>query len=639
MNMKRLILIVFSLLCWQAAQAALTDNLRQALEPTKNNAAATDILKVDEAFIMHTTVTDPTTVHVHWEIAEGYYLYNDKFTFDVIDGQASVDPASIPLPHGKVKEDPSFGRVEVIYHEVEFNVRLNRQSQAETPITLQIKYQGCKENSICYPPQRKKVQMVLAAMSAPPSAASPTVTTAAAAPTAQSSQATSTAAAPAPVTKLSEQDAITEKLKSSGLLINILAFFVIGMGLSLTPCVFPMIPILSGIIAGKGEKITPMQGFTLSLSYVVAMALTYALAGVVAASLNFNIQAASQNIWVISVFSIIFILLALSMFGFYDIQIPSALQSRLSTFSDSQARGSLVGAFVMGALSAIIVGPCVAPPLAGTLLYISQTGNQLLGGLALFALGMGMGVPLLVIGGSAGSILPRAGMWMETIKKVFGVLMIGVAVYFVSRVVPPTVNLLLWAVLLIVTAIYMGALDQMQENATWRRLWKGLGIIMLVYGIVLVIGAAGGSDSILQPLRGLAQTSSGKASPVQEEKLPFKRIKSMADLQGELQQASAAGKTVMLDFYADWCVSCIEMETYTFPKAAVRTALSNSVLLQADVTADDDLDKELMGNFNIFGPPAILFFGKDGIEHQSYRLVGFVEAEKFVDHVKEAFGS
>ncbi|MBF8268558.1 MAG: thiol:disulfide interchange protein DsbD [Gammaproteobacteria bacterium] len=636
--MKRLIFIIFSLVCWQTASAALTDNLQKAIDPSATKAADDEILRVDEAFIMRTTVTDPTTVHVHWQIAEGYYLYNDKFTFVVIEGQASVDQSSIPIPKGKVKEDPSFGRVEVLYHEVEFNLRLVRQSQAETPITLQIKYQGCKEDSICYPPQRKKVQLVLGVMAAPLAETPQPSTPVAAVTAAQTTPPATPAAQPATAAKLSEQDAITESLKSSGLFLNIMTFFGFGLLLSLTPCVFPMIPILSGIIVGKGEKITSMQGFTLSLAYVIAMALTYALAGVVAAMLNFNVQAAAQNVWVISVFSIIFILLSLSMFGFYEIQLPSSLQTRISKISDSQERGSLVGAFIMGSLSAIIVGPCVAPPLAGALLYISQTGDQLLGGLALFALGMGMGVPLLVIGGSAGSILPRAGMWMDTIKNIFGVLLIAVAVWFVSRIVPDTVELLLWAVLLIVTAIYMGALDQLREGATWQRLWKGIGIIMLIYGIVLLIGASSGSHSVLQPLQGLAQ-SSGTDTGHQAEALPFKRIKSLADLQNEVQQASMNGKSVMMDFYADWCIACIEMETYTFPEPAVHTALSDVVLLQADVTANDDIDQELMQHFDIFGPPAILFFGKDGVERKPYRLVGFVEADKFVAHVQEAFGS
>ena len=632
--MKRLIFIIFFLVCGQGAQAALTDSLDKIVAPAEKTADQ-ELLRVDDAFTMRTTVVDPETINVHWQIADGYYLYTDKFKFKVLDGQVTIDPASIKPPKGKIKQDPSFGTVEIIHHDAEFNVHLLRQSQDETPVTLQIRYQGCKEDAVCYPPQKRKVSVVLAAMTGPVSAAPPQGTTVAAAP--DQSAGTAVTEMDSGV-KLSETDAISEKLKSSGFFLNILTFFGFGLLLALTPCVFPMIPILSGIIVGQGEKITPMKGFTLSLAYVVAMALTYAVAGIIAASLNFNIQAASQNIWVISVFSLIFILLALSMFGFYEIQLPSALQTKLSSISDSQQGGSLVGAFIMGGLSAVIVGPCVAPPLAGALLYISQTGNQLLGGLALFALGIGMGTPLLIIGGSAGSFLPRAGMWMEAIKKIFGVLLLGVAIWFISRVVPPVVELYLWAALLIVTAIYMGALDQLKEDASWRRLWKGFGIIMLVYGIVLVIGASSGSDSVLKPLQGIALSGGGENAQSKDE-LPFKRIKSLADLNAEVQKASQNGQNVMLDFYADWCVSCKEMDAYTFPDPAVQSALNNVVLLQADVTANDDTDQELMNNFNIIGPPAILFFGKDAKELKPYRVVGFKEADEFAAHVREATGS
>lgn len=636
MIMKRLIFLIFFLFCWQAAYAALTDNLDKMVDSAGNTAAEEELLKVDDAFAMRTTVVDPETVNVHWRIADGYYLYTDKFKFKVMEGPVSIDPDSIQPPKGKIKEDPSFGRVEIIYHNVEFNVHLLRQAQQETPVTLQIRYQGCKEDSVCYPPQKKKVSLVLAAVSGPVPTAPKQGTTVAAA--AADTSTAITASTEDSGVKLSETDAITESLKSSGFFLNILTFFGFGLLLALTPCVFPMIPILSGIIVGQGEKITPMKGFTLSLAYVVAMALTYAVAGIIAASLNFNLQAASQNVWVISVFSLIFILLALSMFGFYEIQLPSSWQTRLSAISDSQQGGSLAGAFIMGGLSAVIVGPCVAPPLAGALLYISQTGNQLLGGLALFALGIGMGAPLLVIGGSAGSFLPRAGMWMEAIKKVFGVLLLGVAIWFISRVVPPVVELYLWAALLIVTAIYMGALDQLKEDASWRRLWKGIGIIMLVYGIVLVIGASGGSQSVLRPLQGIAGISGG-GSAVAENELPFKPIKSLADLQAEVQKASQNGQYVMLDFYADWCISCIEMETYTFPDPEVKSVMSNLVLLRADVTANDDIDTELMQKLGIVGPPAILFFGKDGKELKSYRVVGFKDADVFAAHVREATGS
>jgi thiol:disulfide interchange protein DsbD len=647
-NMKRVYwyLIVMCLGLFQVpAGAQETGPVAERIEQIVSEGAAAEDepLHPNKAFVWTAEATGPGTVHFHWTIAEGYYLYTDKFRFEIGEGEATIDSAAIQLPKGKVKEDPSFGRIEVVYHETAIDVPVQRTNTAETPITIKFRYQGCKENSICYPPQKKQVSLVLAATDA---ATAPAVNAAAqgvmaqAEETAVTPDATSGSAAGSGEEKLqmSEQDSITEKLKSGSMFLNILTFFGFGLLLSLTPCVFPMIPILSGIIIGQGKQITTMQGFTLSLIYVIAMALTYALAGVVAAMLNFNIQAAAQNVWLLTFFSLVFVALALSMFGFYEIQLPSAVQTKLASMSDSQKGGSFIGVFIMGALSAIIVGPCVAPPLAGALLYISQTGDKLLGGLALFALGIGMGVPLLAIGASAGSLLPRAGTWMEMVKYVFGVLMLAVAVWFVSRVLPPMVELYLWAALLIVTAIYMGALDRLPDGATWRKLWKGVGVVMLVYGAILIVGGSAGSTSIFKPLAGLALGGGGNEAAAEKEGLPFQRIKSLADLNAAVAAASQQGKPVMLDFYADWCVACVEMETYTFPKPEVHEALKDAVLLQADVTTNDDIDQELMQNFNIFGPPAILFFGADGLELKAYRLVGFKEADEFVAHVNSAIG-
>jgi thiol:disulfide interchange protein DsbD len=379
-----------------------------------------------------------------------------------------------------------------------------------------------------------------------------------------------------------------------------------------------MIPILSGIIVGQKKTITPGRGFILSLVYVLAMAATYAVIGVLAAMAGINVQAAAQNVWVITLFSLVFIALALSMFGFYEIQLPAAV---------------LTGVAIMGAVSAIIVGPCVAPPLVGALAYISQTGDELLGGMALFAMGLGMGVPLLIIGGSAGSLLPKAGAWMDTVKRVFGVGLLALAVWFMSRVIPPVVELYLWGALLIVSAIYMGALDQLEKNAGWRRLWKGLGLIMLIYGALLVIGASSGGTSVYKPLQGIAGSGGGARV---EQALAFERIKSVGDLDAALARAELDGRAIMLDFYADWCIECIRMESNTFPDPAVRLALENVMLLQADVTANDDQDKELLKRFGIYGPPAILFFGQDKAERPAYRLYGFVAPDDFAEHVRQA---
>ena len=418
------------------------------------------------------------------------------------------------------------------------------------------------------------------------------------------------------------------------LLGNTLFFFGAGLLLSFTPCVFPMVPILSGILVGQGKKITQMRGLSLSLIYVLAMALTYAVIGVLATMLNVNIQAAAQNVWVISIFCLVFVALALSMFGFYDIQLPASVQNKLVSFSSNQEGGTLFGVAIMGVVSAIIVGPCVAPPLVGALVYISQTGNQLLGGLTLFSMGIGMGIPLLIIGASAGSLLPRAGKWMETVKKIFGVGLLALAIWFMSRVIPAVAELYLWAALLIVTAIYMGALDQLEKNASWARLWKGLGLVMLAYGVILVIGASSGSGNIYRPLDTLMDKL--KPNVENQDQLSFQKVKSVADLDLALVQASKQGKAVMLDFYADWCVECIRMELSTFTAAEVHDALNDVVLLQADVTDNDETDKILLNHFDIYGPPAILFFGTNGQERRPYRLFGFFEAKEFANHVREA---
>jgi len=394
-----------------------------------------------------------------------------------------------------------------------------------------------------------------------------------------------------------------------------------------------MIPILSGIIVGQGAQITTGKAFTLSMFYVLAMALTYAVLGVIAGSFYFNLQATFQNPWVISVFSAVFVALALSMFGFYELQLPAAIQTRLCAASNNQKTGTVQGAAFMGALSAIIVGPCVAPPLAGALLYISHTGNALFGGLALFAMGLGFGVPLLIIGSSAGTLLPRAGKWMDAIKQVFGVVMLGVAIWFLERILPGQVSLLLWASLLIVSAMYLGALDTLESSESWQRLWKGLGVILLVYGIILIIGAASGGKSIFRPLQGLNTFADAQQSA--DKRMSFKKIKSLPELDAAIAEAGEKGKHLMLDFYADWCIECKEMEAYTFSDPNVAALLNDIVLIQADVTKNGEEDRELLKAYELYGPPAILFFGKNGREQRHHRIVGFVKAEKFSKHLKE----
>jgi thiol:disulfide interchange protein DsbD len=367
---------------------------------------------------------------------------------------------------------------------------------------------------------------------------------------------------------------------------------------------------------------------------VLAMALTYTVAGVLAGLFGANIQAAFQNPWILSIFAGIFVALALSMFGFYDLQLPSSVQTRISEISNRQQGGSLIGVAIMGLLSALIVGPCVAPPLAGALIFIGQTGDAVLGGAALFALSMGMGAPLIAIGTSAGKFLPRAGAWMDAVKAVFGVLLLGVAIMLLERIIPAAVALLLWGLLLICSGVYMGATESLPAQAGgWRRLWKGLGLALLVYGALMLVGVAAGGKDTIQPLRGLIPAGgAGQAAHA-----TFKRIKTAADLDRELSAARTAGKPVLLDFYADWCVSCKEMERYTFSDPDVIAELQRFVLLQADVTANDAEDQGLMqGRFNIPGPPAIMIFDPAGSELRGFRIVGFQPAGAFAAHLRKA---
>ncbi|MET0121562.1 MAG: protein-disulfide reductase DsbD, partial [Candidatus Thiodiazotropha sp. 6PLUC9] len=591
--------------------------------PLFDNSEEDELLEPDEAYKLTASVEDGTHIRLYWSIADGTYLYQDKIRLSLKQNETAL-LGQIDLPEAEIKQDSirpdgSFGDVAVYHNEVDLTVPLVRSSVDAGEIVVEANYQGCAEIGVCYPPISKQFTLSLPGISEAQAEASTT---------ALSSRSSSTTQAPAQ----SETDEITNTLKGNSTLVIVGVFFLLGLGLAFTPCIFPMIPILSGIIAGHGDQITTKKAFTLSLVYVLSMAVTYTFAGVLAGLFGENLQAYFQNPWILSSFALVFVLLALSMFGFYDLQLPSSLQSRLTEVSNKQQGGSLVGVAIMGFLSALIVGPCVAPPLAGALIYIGQTGDALLGGLALFALSMGMGAPVIAIGTSAGKLLPRAGGWMDAVKAVFGVALLGVAIVMLERIIIAEIAMVLWGLLLIISAIYMGALRNLEIEASgWQKLWKGVGFVFLVYGTLMLVGAAAGGKDTVQPLRGIVMAG-GSGSAHQE--LTFKRIKSLEDLQREVDSASAAGKPVMLDFYADWCVSCKEMEKYTFSDSDVISALSNTVLLQADVTANDDTDKALLQeHFGLPGPPAIIFYGADGQERKAFRVVGFKPADEFAEHV------
>ncbi|WP_246598897.1 protein-disulfide reductase DsbD [Methylogaea oryzae] len=567
-----------------------------------------ELLPAEQAFQFLAEVKDANTIAVSWRIADGYYLYREKFKFELADSPG-VRLGEIVPPHGDPKEDEAFGRVEVFHNQVAFDLPLLRETQGPATVHLKARFQGCADRGVCYPPMKQALTLELPAVGA---SVKPI------APAAQS-----------------EQDRVAQALRGDSLWLTIVSFLGFGLLLSFTPCCFPMIPILSGLIVGHGHHLTTRRAFSLSLIYVLASALTYTLFGVLAGLFGANLQNWFQQTWVLVIFALVFVGLALSMFGFYELQLPSSLQTRLDRANRHQKSGSAAGAAVMGFLSTLIVGPCVAAPLAGALIYIGQTGDAVLGGIALFSMGFGAGIPLLIIGASAGKMLPKAGHWMHATKAVFGVGLLAVAVWLLERVLPSALSMTAWALLLIVPAVFMGALDHLDAEASgWRRLWKGLGLMMLTYGILLLIGVASDSRDPLQPLRVLAPGNVQAAGPAQQA-LPFQKVTSPAELDRKLAEAKAQGRPVMLDYYADWCISCKEMDRYTFADPRVRQALANAVLLQADVTASSDESDGLLKRYGLIGPPATLFFGADGRERSSFRVIGYMDAERFLQHLKQ----
>lgn len=569
---------------------------------------------VEEAFQFSAEVEDANTLIAQWQVMEGNYLYRDKLRFEII-GNDNVSLGNIILPPGENKNDETFGLVEVYHHDLKLKLPLNRP-QAAQQLTLKAYFQGCSETfGICYPPSVQQVELTLPLATESSTDPLPPVATA--------------EAENADTNPLSEQDRLAQKLAEDNLIQIFLGFLGLGLLLTFTPCVLPMIPILSSVIVGEGEKITTRRAFSLSLVYVLAMSVTYTAAGILTGLVGENLQSLFQNPWVISSFSLLFVLLALSMFGLYDLQLPHALQHRLHQLTHRQQGGSFIGVAVMGLLSALIVGPCLAPPLAAALIFIGQHADPFLGGLALFALSIGMGIPLLIIGTSAGSLLPRAGDWMNVIKAIFGVLLLGLAIWMLERILPGWLTLVLWGSLLIVCAVYMGALNSLQIDANgWNKLSKGLGLILLIYGALLMIGGASGSQNLLQPLQVIAASPTATSSP--QPQLEFSRVNNLQELNAKLQNTQ---QPVMLDFYADWCTDCKTMEKTTFRDPAVVAALDDHLLLKLDMTENTDAHQALLKSLQVFGPPTMLFYNADGQELRDYRLVGHIKAEQMLEHL------
>lgn len=568
-----------------------------------DNATGNDLLPAEEAFVLGVERQANSTLLLHWTIAPEYYLYRDR-TEIALEGAGDARLGEPKFPAAKTKQDPNFGKVAVFYEEA--RVRVPIEGQPPPDAQLVVTYQGCNEPiGVCYPPIERSIDFASIEQAA----------------------VDGQTAAGNGARGASEQGEIATALGRWSLGWTVLAFVGFGLLLALTPCVFPMLPILAGVVAGERDNTHARRGTGLAVVFVVTMALTYALVGAAVGLTGASIQAWFQHPAVLSATAAVFVVLAAAMFGLFDLQVPGHLRERLEART-RRLGGSITGAAVLGPVSALVVGPCVTPPLIGALLFIAETGDPVTGGLALFALGMGMGVPLIAFGTAAGHLLPRAGNWMKTIQAAFGFLLLAVAVWLVQRIVPVPVAMALWSVLLIVAGIQLGALAS--TSGAWPRFWQAIGVVFVLYGALLLIGAAAGGASVVQPLRGIAAAEGESSQP------QFRAVDDDAALREAVARASASDRTVMLEVYADWCVSCQELEEFTFPDQRVQAALGDTVLLRADVTANDSGDQALLQRFDLYGPPAILFFGPDGVERRSYRVVGFKEPEAFSQHVRRA---
>ncbi|MBM3163103.1 MAG: protein-disulfide reductase DsbD [Chlorobi bacterium] len=588
-----------------------------------NPVFASGFLDPEKAFTLKAELGSAPVVVLRWEIAEGHKLYGDQVQVSLEKGNAELQVP--PLPAGETVTDPSTGERTVVYHD---SLRLEIPfSKASGPFTIRAVYQGCSEEGLCYPPFTRIVTV---------DPAKPGVLEVAEDPRAGgfggfdvTEDGGDSVSAVVETGKGDDYSLAQSTLESRSLWKISVAFLLFGLLLSFTPCILPMIPILSSIIVGDG-CFKRGRSFMLSLAYSLGMALVYTLLGVAAGLAGEGLAGALQQPWVLALFAVLLIVLALSMFDVYQLQIPGIMQSGIAKTCGRLKGGQIAGVFLMGSLSALIVGPCVAAPLAGTLVYISQTRDVVIGGVALFSMAMGMSVPLLLVGLSAGTLLPKSGAWMNGVKYLFGLLLIGVAIWMVSPVIPGPLALLLWGALSILSAVFLHVFDMLPEKpSVLLRFGKALGILLLLIGILELAGAASGGDNPLQPLSRL-RAFSGQDQNGADEGVRFTRIRTEAELDRAL---ASAGKPVMLDFYADWCVSCKELEHFTFSDPSVRKQLETMTLLQVDVTSNTAEDKALMKRFSIFGPPAIIFFNASGKEIQGSRIVGFVEAKPFLDHL------
>lgn len=569
-------------------------------------------LMPDEAFIPSASL-QKDTINVKVDIGKDIYLYKDKFKLEL------VEPAGITIANLKLPETTDHDGDQIFASSPSVAVVLAKDADVSgtQAVTLKLSFQGCSAQGLCYEPMEKtfKFDVDTALLNGKGA----TVPTSEVTPTAQTQD-------------VSETDQIVNLLKGDNIWLVLVAFFGIGVALSLTPCIFPMIPILSSIIASQGEGLSTKRGFMLALVYVLAMAIAYTIAGVLAGIFGANLQVMLQNPIAITLFALIFVALAFSMFGFYEIGLPASIQSKLNSVSDSAGeRGGFLSVAIMGFLSALIVGPCVAPGLAGALIYIGQSGDAILGGAALFVMSIGMGLPLLVIGAGAGTFMPKPGGWMNKVTIVFGVVMLGIAIWMLSRILPDAITMLLWALFFIGSAVYMGAFEALEVGKrSWNALTKTVAMIFFIYGTLLFVGALSGASSMVAPLEkftGATVVQAG-AAPKEEN---FKVIHSLAELDAIL--AKSKGKRVMLDFSAEWCSACKEFKEITFKDANVKAKMGEFVLVQADVTKNSDDEKALTKHFGLFGPPGIIFFDANGKKISGKTVVGYQPPEKFLAHL------
>ncbi len=570
-----------------------------------------ELMPVDQAFVFDSK-QEGNQVKLNWVIADGYYMYRDKLKFSV----NGAELGTVALPKGKPHEDEYFGKQEVYYTYVDIPVGLK---QADENATLTVTFMGCAEGKLCYPPTKHEVVLKAIAANDGLIAGAESTTT-----TEQTSTEPSTAdkANTQPIT---QQDTLSQMLSNDSLIWTLVIFFGLGVGLALTPCVFPMYPILSGIIVGQGQKLSTAKAFTLSMAYVQGMAITYSILGLVVASAGLKYQAALQHPAVLVVLAILFFVLSLSMFGLYDLKLPSSWQEKMNSVSNNQKGGNLVGVFLMGVISGLVASPCTTAPLSGALVYVAQTGDLLQGFLALYVLSMGMGLPLLIIGTSGGKLLPRAGAWMDIIKTIFGFLLIAVSIVMLGRIWTGVVSDVLWSLWGVSFTGYL-----MHQNKLSEFNWKQT-VRSVLLTLALLASFSYGFQAVMEHF-GFNNNSVGTAATT-EEVHGFKRIKSIEDLEQEIAAATAQGKPVMLDLYADWCVACKEFEAITFKDADVLARMNKIVLLQADVTKSDKVDVALLEKYNVLGLPTLLMFNEQGEQREDLRVTGFMGPKDFATHL------